>query len=132
MRVTSTLKRLAWPEAGETGSEVVDREIESTSYLVDNVKSGVALDVEWHAKDGNLDRDLAAYRSLYDQTIIDVGVMITMTRSDLRAWAVELDPASTKFQTSTTTNLEHVRPRLERGDGGGCPVLVVSICRRTI
>ena len=43
---------------------------------MDNVHGGVALDVEWNAKDGNLDRDLAAYRSLYDVGIISAGVMI--------------------------------------------------------
>lgn len=131
-RVTSTLKRLAWAEAGETAAEIVDREIDSTSYLVDNVKGGVALDVEWHAKDGNLDRDLAAYRALHYETIIDVAVMITMTRADLRAWALRLDPTTKKFQTSTTTNLEKVKGRLLRGDGGGCPVLIASICARTV
>jgi len=92
----------------------------------------VALDVEWHAKDGNLDRDLAAYRALYDAGIIDGAVMITMTRADLRALALRGDPATTKFGTSTTTNLTKVLPRLTRGDGGGCPILVVSICARTV
>jgi hypothetical protein len=131
LRVTSTLKRLPWAEAGEMEEETIDLEVDSTSYLVDNVKGGVALDVEWHAKDGNLDRDLASYRALHHETIIDAAVMITMTRADLRAWALRLDPQTTKFQTSTTTNLEKVRPRLVRGDGGGCPVLVASICART-
>ena len=35
-------------------------------YLVDNFKNRIVLDVEWNAKDGNLDRDLAAYRSWYE------------------------------------------------------------------
>lgn len=131
LRVTSTLKRLPWAEAGETAEQVADRDIDSTSYLVDNVKGGVALDVEWHAKDGNLDRDLAAYRTLHAETVIDAAVMITMKRADMRAWAAGLDPSTTKFSTSTTTNLEKVTPRLLRGDGGGCPVLVVAICART-
>lgn len=46
---------------------------ESESYLIDNVKDRVALDIEWHAKDGNLDRDLAAYRAFYDTGLIDAG-----------------------------------------------------------
>lgn len=107
-------------------------ETASASYWIDNVKSRVALDVEWHAKDGNLDRDLAAYRALYDAAIIDGAVMITMHREPLRAWALELDPLTTKFNTSTTTNLSKLTPRLVRGDGGGCPVLVVAINRTTV
>ena len=64
--------------------------------------------------------------------IIDGAVMITMTRADLRALALSADPTTTKFGTSTTTNLIKVLPRLTRGDGGGCPILVVSICARTV
>ncbi len=104
----------------------------TSTYNVDNVKRRVALDVEWHAKDGNLDRDIAAYRTLYDSGIIDCAVMITMTRKDMRARALRLEPSTKKFSTSTTTNLEKVTPRLTRGDSGGCPVLIVSICDRTI
>jgi hypothetical protein len=114
------------------GRIVVPSEQAAASYNIDNVKGRVALDVEWHAKDGNLDRDLAAYRSLYDSGIIDCAVMVTMTRESMRAWAGRLDPSSTKFNTTTTTNLEKLRPRLTRGDSGGCPVLVVSVCDRTV
>jgi hypothetical protein len=103
----------------------------TSTYLVDNVKGRVALDVEWHAKDGNLDRDLAAYRALYDSGIIDGAVIVTVTRASLRAWALTLDPSTTKFQTTTVTSLEKLLPRLERGDGGGCPVLVAAVCDRT-
>jgi hypothetical protein len=113
-------------------SEVSKGDQDAASYLIDNVKSRVALDVEWHAKDGNLDRDIAAYRTLYDSQIIDCAVMVTMTRMEMRAWALDLDPTTTKFSTSTTTNLEKVTPKLTRGDGGGCPILIASICRRTV
>ena len=34
-------------------------------YLVDNFKDRVALDVEWNAKDGNLDRNITAYRTWF-------------------------------------------------------------------
>ncbi|GAD23218.1 BglII/BstYI family type II restriction endonuclease [Acidovorax sp. MR-S7] len=42
--------------------EVLERlpPVEQEGYLVDNFKGRVALDVEWNAKDGNLDRDLWA------------------------------------------------------------------------
>lgn len=145
-RLNHAFRGLGWQEAsytvtitsqlvlrgGESPVRVVGAEQSAASYNVDNVKGRVALDVEWHAKDGNLDRDIAAYRSLYDSAIIDGAVMVTMTRESMRAWVLELDPSSTKFGTSTTTNLEKVRPRLVRGDAGGCPILVASICRRSI
>jgi hypothetical protein len=35
--------------------------VHQEGYLVDNFKNRIALDVEWNAKDGNLDRDLSAY-----------------------------------------------------------------------
>ena len=52
-------------------------EVASPSYRIDNVKGRVALDVEWHAKDGNLDRDIAAYRALYEAGVVDGAVMVT-------------------------------------------------------
>jgi hypothetical protein len=131
VRIESALRLLPWAEAGEAeGTEVVT-EVASPSYLVDNVRGRVALDIEWHAKDGNLSRDIAAYRALYDAAIIDGAVMVTMTRADLRRMVVDLAPESTKWKTTTTTNLEKVTPLLTRGDGGGCPILVASICSRT-
>jgi hypothetical protein len=132
VRIESALRLLPWAEAGETVGEEVVTEVATPSYLVDNVRGRVALDVEWHAKDGNLSRDLAAYRALYDAAIIDGAVMVTMTRADLRRMVLRLDPTSKKWQTSTTTNLEKVTPLMTRGDGGGCPVLVVSVCARTV
>jgi len=40
-------------------------------YLVDSFKGKVALDVEWNAKDGNLDRDLSAYRAWHEAGVIN-------------------------------------------------------------
>lgn len=51
--------------------------IKQEGYLVDNFKNRIVLDVEWNAKDGNLDRDLASYRSWFDAGIISAGVIIT-------------------------------------------------------
>jgi hypothetical protein len=122
------------------GDEVFIEESEanSTSYLIDNLagtsEAGrVAVDVEWHAKDGNLDRDLAAYRALYEAGVVSAAVIITTQRLDLRAWAVELlGPETKKFGTSTVTSMEKLIPRLVRGDGGGCPVLAIGIGRATV
>ena len=129
-QVTSVLKLIPYRPADEAAARVVKTEVFSHGYKVDNVKARVALDVEWNAKDGNLDRDIGAYRALYDAGIIDVGVIVTRTQDDLRALARARDSDSKKFGTTTTTNLAKLEPRLTRGDAGGCPVLAVAITSR--
>jgi len=142
-RVDTTIRlvlvRHPYREAGETRKTSEITEVTNEGYLVDNVADRVALDVEWNAKDGNLDRDIGAYRSLYDSGLIDVAVMITRTSDDLRALAQRLGVASgmtparakTILGTTTTTNTAKLIPRLQRGDGGGCPILVAAICDAT-
>lgn len=114
------------------GEAPAERETQSVSlgYLVDNVKDRVALDVEWHAKDGNLDRDVSAYRAFYDGAIIDGGVIITRSYVGIRALSIELGRAD-GFKTTTTTTIEKLTDRLARGDGGGCPILGIAITRAT-
>lgn len=137
--VRLSLKLLPYAPAGETGATVADSETSNRGYLVDNFRDRVALDVEWNAKDGNLDRDIAAYRSLYDAGLIDVAVMISRTQDDLRALARELarkvgmSDAQAKriLGTTTTTNVTKLLPRITRGDAGGCPFLGVFISAST-
>ena len=57
--------------------------VRQEGYLVDNYKGRVVLDVEWNAKDGNLDRDLASYRSWHEAGVISAGVIITKDRLSL-------------------------------------------------
>lgn len=138
-RITSALRIMPYSPAGESRAKVVEREVFNEGYKVDNVKGGVALDIEWNAKDGNLDRDIGAYRSLYESGIIDAAVIITRTQEDLRALAQRLaleagQPASEarkRLGTTTTTNLIKLEPKMTRGDVGGCPLLAVAICERT-
>lgn len=130
-----TLIRLAvkispYKKAGENEPKIKETVVSNEGYKVDNLKARVALDVEWNAKDGNLDRDLGAYRALYDSALIDAAVLITRTHDDLRKLALQLSADSTKFATTTTTNLDKLRPRLTRGDAGGCPVLAIAITAR--
>lgn len=113
-------------------------ETSNKGYKVDNFRDRVALDVEWNAKDGNLDRDIGAYRSLYEAALIDMGVLISRTLN-LRELARELglragmsiEQARKLLNTTTTTNDEKLIPRLTRGDAGGCPVLGIFICPAT-
>lgn len=131
LTISSVLTTMPYGAAGETTPTKIATEIRSDTYKVDNVKGRVAVDVEWNAKDGNLDRDLAAYRVLYDAGIIDGAVIITRTQEDLRALALVLN-ARTKFATTTSTNLPKLEQRMLRGDSGGCPVLAVAITSKLL
>lgn len=128
-RITSALSLMPYRPAGETRARVVETEVFNEGYKVDNVKAGVALDVEWNAKDGNLDRDVSAYRALYDAAIIDSSVLVTRTVNDLRALGKKLG-RDRYLSTTTTTNLEKLEPRMTRGDAGGCPLLAIAITAR--
>lgn len=133
-----SLQRTPLREAGETSLPAVVTETRNEGYKVDNFRDRVALDVEWNAKDGNLDRDISAYRSLYDAALIDVGVLVTRTL-ELRELGRELglaagmspEQAKRILNTTTTTNREKLLPRMTRGDAGGCPLLAVFICSAT-
>lgn len=129
-RLSSELRLMPYLKAGEKQPRIEITETLSTGYKVDNVKGGVALDIEWNAKDGNLDRDLAAYRSLYEAAIISAGVIITRAHISIRALALSLGRDA--FRTTTTTNLEKLVPRLTRGDAGGCPMLGIAITERCL
>lgn len=128
--IRSVLRVRPYAAAGE--KKVTEREAQSMSvgYLVDNVKDRVALDVEWHAKDGNLDRDVGAYRAFYDAGIIDGGVILTRSFESIRGLSIRLGRPG-GFATTTTTTIEKLTERMARGDGGGCPILAVAITGRT-
>ena len=108
--------------------------VENDGFEVDNFKSRVAVDVEWNAKDGNLDRDLSAYRALYEVGLIDCAVIITRDHEGIRRLAgedLESEDAHRRLGTTTTTNMAKLGSRMTRGDSGGCPVLAVGITRAT-
>lgn len=114
--------------------------IYQTGYLVDNFKNRIVLDVEWNAKDGNLDRDLASYRSWFEAGVISAGVIITKDRLPLlnlarRLWAAhqlnlpEEDRVTRlpiDLTTSTVTAFDKAEMRMRRGVMGSCPVLIVA------
>lgn len=119
--------------------------IRQEGYLVDNYKGRVVLDVEWNAKDGNLDRDLASYRSWYEAGIISAGVIITKDRPRLLSLArtiwseyqatLPIESQTTKLPidltTSTVTAFDKAQMRVRRGVMGTCPVLIVAASERT-
>jgi hypothetical protein len=126
---------------------IIDRlsSVHQEGYLVDNFKGRVALDVEWNAKDGNLDRDLAAYRAWHEAGVISAAVLITQDRHSLkplaeRIWAEYQQTLQEELRnlrlpidlgTSTTTNLEKAELRVRRGVMGTCPLLVVAATEST-
>lgn len=150
--LTTRLTVFRWTES-ETPEETY--EVSTTNsyggHKVDNVRGRAALDIEWNPKDGNLDRDLANYVSLHEGGVIDVGVIITrlddplrqMVRdligqvkevevSDAEVWDRRMDKLPwDPLGTSTTANFGKLVPRLERGDGRGCPILAIAITDRT-
>lgn len=133
------LRIYPYAPAGEKSATVTSTQVSNEGYKVDNFKNRVAMDLEWNAKDGNLDRDIGAYRALYDAGLIDVAVIVTRTQADLRELGTRLrveagmpfEEAKKVLATSTTTNLDKLLPRLTRGDGGGCPILAIAICAET-
>jgi hypothetical protein len=114
-------------------------------YLVDNFKNRIVLDVEWNAKDGNLDRDLAAYRAWYDAGVISAGVIITKDRIPIRdltrkLWGDYLKTLPPQQQgqripvdlsTSTVTSFDKAEMRVRRGVMGSCPVLIIGANQAT-
>jgi len=133
------LRVMPYRPDGETSASVTTTSVSNRGYKVDNYKHRVALDLEWNAKDGNLDRDIGAYRALYELGLIDVAVLVTRTQTDLRELAANLRmedgapeaEARRALGTTTTTNLDKLLPRLTRGDAGGCPILAVAISTAT-
>lgn len=129
MVVALRLRVMPYRAAGEKTPTVVETEAANEGYKVDNVKGRFVLDVEWNAKDGNLDRDVAAYRALYDTGLIDGAVIVTRSFESIRKLSARLGREG-GFNTSTTTTLDKLEPRLKRGDGGGCPILAAAITDR--
>lgn len=119
--------------------------VRQEGYLVDNHKGRVVLDVEWNAKDGNLDRDLAAYRSWFEAGVISAGVILTKDLISLRELAEKIWsdyqatlPSEARSQklpidlgTTTTTTFDNARMRVRRGVMGTCPVLIIAASVRT-
>ena len=156
-QIDDIFHKSGWSEARldlETKVKIYDKNGNQTAvlpavyqegYLVDNFKNRVVLDVEWAAKDGNLDRDLAAYRSWHEAGLISAGVIITRDRLSLLKLARKLWnahqktlPASQRVSklpvdltTSTTTTFDKAALRVRRGVMGTCPVLIVGANERT-
>ncbi|GAA4768033.1 BglII/BstYI family type II restriction endonuclease [Citricoccus nitrophenolicus] len=152
--LTTTLTIFRWTDAKQT--EKTEKRVSKNSYgghKIDNVMGRAALDVEWNPKDGNLDRDLANYVSLHEGGVIDVGVILTRSgtpsmrefvrdyvaqvkavkvSNNYPAWHKRMGKlAADPLGTSTTANFGKLQPRIERGDGRGCPILAIGITEKS-
>ncbi len=142
-RTTYLIKR-----AGNTNRMGIEEEIVQIDYQygynIDNVKDGLAVDIEWNPKDGNLDRDLSAYRAWHEAGLIVGAALITRMHSQTREltdrlWSeyVAKNPTAAKkeqpvrYTTTTTANFEKALDRIKRGDAGTCPILLVGIGEAT-
>lgn len=137
-RLDLETKGILYLKNGEKAGELPP--IYQEGYLVDNFKNRIVLDVEWNAKDGNLDRDLASYRSWFEAGVISAGVIITKDRLALlklarELWGthqatLEIEQRSSKLPidltTSTVTAFDKAQMRVRRGVMGSCPVLIVA------
>lgn len=137
-RLDLETKGILYLKSGEKLGELPP--VYQEGYLVDNFKNRVVLDVEWNAKDGNLDRDLASYRSWFEAGVISAGVIVTKDRPALlnlarRLWAdyqATLDEAQRNpklpidLSTSTVTAFDKAKMGVSRGVMGTCPVLIVA------
>lgn len=124
-----------------------ERLIKRKKYLdghkIDFVKEKVAFDLEWNSKDQTFDRDLYAMNAFFLAGAIDVGILITRSKSmdDVfrtvgpaltKAGTVETDrdgnerPTIVKYGASTTWMGKLVY-RLNAGRNGGCPILAIGI-----
>lgn len=134
--------------SAEDGSEHYTSNLASRfyqrGYSVDNFKGRIALDVEWNPKDGNLDRDFAAYRSWFDTGVIAAAVLVVRMQDATKNLAKSvwsqyiLDHPEYRnkkqlvtYDTTTTANFEKARQRILRGDLGTCPVIVFGVSENT-
>lgn len=153
-----TKGRITFRESGVPDEDLGT--MSEASYWVDNRKGRVLVDIEWNAKDGNLDRDLAAYRAWHEAGLIDAAMIITKHREDLLDKAIELwaphlgatidevykatrkaRKARTEedrrlalpldLTTTTVTSLTKAIDRINRGEAGTCPVVAVGISGAT-
>lgn len=149
--ITTRLVINPWKAADETEKTYRTSSSQTEGHQVDNVKGRVGLDVEWNPKDGNRDRDLANFRSLYIAGQLDVGVVLTREHFRLRELFkeviaeaqdkiadIENEAAADRVRkatknplgTTTTAHVGNLVRKMERGDDGGCPILAIAVTER--
>lgn len=94
------------------------------SYAIDCFKSRTVLDIEWNSKNSVFDRDLLAYRALFESGQIDGAVIIT--RSSTMQSRLQSLTSTSKFG-GTTTHMDKLRKSIGKGFAGDCPLIAFGI-----
>lgn len=114
-----------WEEKKTSVQRVVDGTITaSATHKIDCYRSRIGFEWEWNSKDSVFSRDLAAFRLLNESNALDAGVIVT--RSDELQELFNDLGVGTKYGASTT-HMGKLLPRINRGEAGGCPLLVFGI-----
>lgn len=126
----SSLYARDWVEKSFETQIIVDGVATPTpTHSVDCYKNRVALEVEWNNKDPFFDRDLNNFRLLYELRVIDVGIIITRSTA-LQQWLYanhKMLLRDSGTYSTATTHFDKLKPKIEGGGAGGCPVAVFSI-----
>lgn len=126
-RIDSFLSDRNWKEKKfATRIKVDEDERDSPTHKVDCFKGRVGLEIEWNNKDPFFDRDLNNFRLLFDLRVIEVGIIVTRS-THLQTIFKSLGKKIAAKYGASTTHMEKLRPRIEGGGGGGCPILVFGI-----
>lgn len=124
-QIDSGFYQRGWKEKQfQTAIKLDGETFESPTHKIDCLKGRVALEVEWNNKDPFFDRDLNNFRLLFDLRAIDVGIIVTRG-SELQAIFKTLGKGAS--YGASTTHRDKLKPRIEGGGGGGCPVLTFAI-----
>jgi Restriction endonuclease BglII len=105
------------------------------THSIDLCKGRVACEVQWNSKDGVFSRDLTTFRLLHEWGIISVGIVITRSDElqgifDKLGWVKDKkgqwQRVASKYGQSTT-HWSKLMGRIQGGDSGMCPVLLIGI-----
>jgi len=96
------------------------------THKVDYFKNRIAIETEWNNKDPFFDRDLTAFRLLFELNVVSVGVIITRA-DELQQVFEELGRGASAGQS--TTHMSKLIPKMRNQASGGCPVLAFGITR---
>lgn len=119
------LAKLGWVEKGFKTQILVDNiPYETPTHKIDCYKNRIGLDIEWNNKTEFYDRDLNNFRLLHERNALSVGIIITRA-TELQAIFKLLGKGSS--YGVSTTHMDKLKPRIDGGSGGGCPILIFGI-----
>jgi hypothetical protein len=119
------LAGLGWQEKGFSTSIVVDTiQYNTPTHKIDCYKNRIGLDIEWNNKTEFYDRDLNNFRLLHERNALSVGVIVTRA-TELQILFASLGKGSS--YGASTTHMNKLKPRIDGGSGGGCPILIFGI-----